>query len=139
MEGKNKKESETKKEKRARLKKIENTVTEISIEVKTMTETLTIMVKQVEQMRSEIYETHGADPEPNRTLNDMSERTREDLVKLMRAATTPKYVERAKPDSHSRTRDRRGHLRQHQSKPDKPHHSGKTQRQEQVYSASGLL
>ena len=72
------------------MRRIEKAVATAANEHKFIVETLATPLQQAEQvkaLRGELAGTHGAVQELNRTMNDMHETTREDLVKLARAAT----------------------------------------------------
>ena len=79
--------NKSKEEKGARLRKIEKAVVGIASRQKAMARALTMIAKDMGELRRELGDTDGAISELNRTLNDMHQETREDLVKLMRAAT----------------------------------------------------
>lgn len=71
----------------ATITKVEKTVTAIATEQKNMAKLLAKRLDNVEKLRGELDDTHGAILELNRTMNDMQQSTREDLVNLIKTTT----------------------------------------------------
>ena len=77
--------NKSKEEKGARLRKIEKAVVGIASRQKAMARALTMIAKDMGELRRELGDTDGAISELNRTLNDMHQKTREDRAKVARS------------------------------------------------------
>lgn len=91
------KESKSRQEEKSRLKNIEEELMDIKKEQENMEKALGVVAKQLEDMkalRGELSDTHGAISELNRTMNDMHEICRQDLVKLIGASTPGGPIQR---------------------------------------------